>query len=169
MRSDKGVAPPAADPGRRLPLVALVLQWRQDYPNNRPPTRATAISAVGHNPPPAMQKISKEFRPAARRALFSGTRGRGRLPVHRLGGMTDATAGAERQPALFTLRQDQVARELVKLGEWGARAPGAPTLDRTGGERIPRILHDGGAYNHPGAHARPPRRRYCRPRQSGSQ
>jgi hypothetical protein len=34
-------------PGRRLPLVALVLQWRQDYPNNRPPTRATAISAMG--------------------------------------------------------------------------------------------------------------------------
>ena len=41
------------DPGRRLPLVALVLQWRQDYPNNRPPTWATVISAVGHNLPPA--------------------------------------------------------------------------------------------------------------------
>jgi hypothetical protein len=47
MRSDKGVAPPAADPGRRLPLVALVLQWRQDYPNKRPPTRATAIFEMG--------------------------------------------------------------------------------------------------------------------------
>jgi hypothetical protein len=31
--------------------VALVLQWRQDCPNNRPPTRATAISAMGHNRP----------------------------------------------------------------------------------------------------------------------
>jgi hypothetical protein len=39
---------PCADPGRMLPLVALVLQWRQDYPNNRPPTWATAISAMGH-------------------------------------------------------------------------------------------------------------------------
>jgi hypothetical protein len=28
-------------------LVALVLQWRQDHPNNRPPTRASAISAMG--------------------------------------------------------------------------------------------------------------------------
>ena len=40
----------------RLPLVALVLQWRQNYPDNRPPTPATAISAVGQNPPPALQK-----------------------------------------------------------------------------------------------------------------
>jgi hypothetical protein len=32
------------NPTRRLPLVALVPQWRQNYPNNRPPTRATAIS-----------------------------------------------------------------------------------------------------------------------------
>jgi hypothetical protein len=69
-------------------------QWRQDYPDNRPPTRATAISEMGQNRPPALQKISKEFRPEARRALFSGTCGRGRLlPVQRLGGMTDATAG----------------------------------------------------------------------------
>jgi hypothetical protein len=28
-------------------VVALVPQWRQGYPNNRPPTRATAISAMG--------------------------------------------------------------------------------------------------------------------------
>jgi hypothetical protein len=35
-------------PGYRLPLVALVRQWRQDYPDDRPPTWATtAISAVG--------------------------------------------------------------------------------------------------------------------------
>jgi hypothetical protein len=40
--------PPARDPGQRLPLVALV-PWRQDYLNNRPPTRATAISAMGHS------------------------------------------------------------------------------------------------------------------------
>ena len=37
--------------GRGLPLVALVLQWRQDYPNNRPPTRATAIWAMGQQQP----------------------------------------------------------------------------------------------------------------------
>jgi hypothetical protein len=36
--------------------LALVLQWRQDYPNKRPPTRATAISAMGHLLPPAPQK-----------------------------------------------------------------------------------------------------------------
>jgi hypothetical protein len=33
--------------GHRLPLVALMPQWRQDYPHDRPPTWATAISAVG--------------------------------------------------------------------------------------------------------------------------
>jgi hypothetical protein len=38
--------------GRTLPLVDLMPQWRQDYPNNRPPTRATAISDMGQNPPP---------------------------------------------------------------------------------------------------------------------
>jgi hypothetical protein len=38
---------PGGSPGHRLPLVALVLQWRQDHPNNRPPTRATANSAMG--------------------------------------------------------------------------------------------------------------------------
>jgi hypothetical protein len=43
-------------PGRRLPLVALMPQWRQNFPNNRPPTRATAISEMGQNPPPAPQK-----------------------------------------------------------------------------------------------------------------
>jgi hypothetical protein len=32
-----------AGPGHRLPLVAR----RQDHPNNRPPTRATAISEMG--------------------------------------------------------------------------------------------------------------------------
>jgi hypothetical protein len=36
--------------------VALMPQWRQDYPNNRPPTRATAISAMGQNRPLALQK-----------------------------------------------------------------------------------------------------------------
>jgi hypothetical protein len=54
-----GIATPPPrerDPGHSLPLVALVPQWRQDHPNKRPPTRATAISAVGHEPPPALQK-----------------------------------------------------------------------------------------------------------------
>jgi hypothetical protein len=37
--------PRRGNPTRRLPLVALTPQWRQDYLNNRPPTRATAISA----------------------------------------------------------------------------------------------------------------------------
>jgi hypothetical protein len=50
------IAPPAADPGHSLPLVALVPQWRRDYPNKRPPTRATAISEMGQNRPPALQK-----------------------------------------------------------------------------------------------------------------
>jgi hypothetical protein len=33
--------------------VALMPQWRQNYLNNRPPTRSTAISAMGHEQPPA--------------------------------------------------------------------------------------------------------------------
>jgi hypothetical protein len=41
--------PRAGNPGRSLPLVALVLRWRQDCPNNRPPTRATATAANGLN------------------------------------------------------------------------------------------------------------------------
>jgi len=36
--------------GISLPHVALVLQWRQDHPKNRPPTRATAISEMGQLP-----------------------------------------------------------------------------------------------------------------------
>jgi hypothetical protein len=32
LRSRYGIAP-AGDPGHSLPLVALVPQWRQDYPN----------------------------------------------------------------------------------------------------------------------------------------
>jgi hypothetical protein len=47
---------------------------------------------MGQELPPALQKIWNEFRPEARRALFSGTCGGSRLPVQRLGGMTDATA-----------------------------------------------------------------------------
>jgi hypothetical protein len=53
-RPPSGVAP-AGDPGHSLPLVALELQWRQDYPNKRPPTRATAISEMGQLRPPALQ------------------------------------------------------------------------------------------------------------------
>jgi hypothetical protein len=30
-----------------LPLVALAPQWRQNYPKNRPPRRATTISEMG--------------------------------------------------------------------------------------------------------------------------
>jgi hypothetical protein len=57
---------PAAPRGRSrysLPLVAPVPQWRQDYPNYQPPTRATAISEMGQNPPPAPQKDQKAFAP----------------------------------------------------------------------------------------------------------
>jgi hypothetical protein len=36
--------------------VALVLQWRQDYLNNRPPTWATVISAVGQKLTHALQQ-----------------------------------------------------------------------------------------------------------------
>jgi len=46
-----GEIAPRGGPGHRLPLVALMPQWRQDYPNYRPPTRATAISEMGHNRP----------------------------------------------------------------------------------------------------------------------
>jgi autotransporter passenger strand-loop-strand repeat protein len=42
-----GAIAPRGGPGQRLPLVALVPQWRQGYPNKRPPTRATANSAMG--------------------------------------------------------------------------------------------------------------------------
>jgi hypothetical protein len=42
------------------PLVALAPQWRQNYPNNRPPTPANAISEMGHFLPPALQKKSEE-------------------------------------------------------------------------------------------------------------
>jgi hypothetical protein len=38
--------------------VALMPQWRQNHPNNRPPTRATAISGVGQLRPLALQKKS---------------------------------------------------------------------------------------------------------------
>ena len=53
-----GEIAPRGGPGHRLPLVALMPQWRQSYPNKRPPTWATAISDMGQNPPPATQKIA---------------------------------------------------------------------------------------------------------------
>jgi hypothetical protein len=34
---------------RRARLLALMPRWRQNYPNNRPPTRATAISEMGQS------------------------------------------------------------------------------------------------------------------------
>jgi hypothetical protein len=34
-------------PRQSGPLVALMPQWRQEYLNNRPPTRATAMSEMG--------------------------------------------------------------------------------------------------------------------------
>jgi hypothetical protein len=43
----RGPLPRSWGPGHRLPLVALMPQWRQNYLNNRPPARATAISAMG--------------------------------------------------------------------------------------------------------------------------
>jgi hypothetical protein len=39
--------PPAGYSGRRLPLVALVPQWRQDYPNKLPPKLAAVASEKG--------------------------------------------------------------------------------------------------------------------------
>jgi hypothetical protein len=36
-------------------------QWRQDYPNNRPPTWATLISAVGQKPPPGFATAMEEL------------------------------------------------------------------------------------------------------------
>jgi hypothetical protein len=48
---------PPGGPGHRLPIVALMPQWGQDYPNKRPPSRATAISEMGHKPPLALQNI----------------------------------------------------------------------------------------------------------------
>jgi hypothetical protein len=54
---------PPANPGAFLGIapssgqrVALMPQWRQDYPNNRPPTPANAISEMGQEPPNALQK-----------------------------------------------------------------------------------------------------------------
>jgi hypothetical protein len=99
--------------------VALMLQWRQDRPNNRPPTRATAISEMGHLPRfrplascrrrllarvegslwPAsatlhmsrLMRLQKRYRRNFAPEARRGSRGRGRLlPVQRLGGMTDA-------------------------------------------------------------------------------
>ena len=64
--------------------MALVPQWRQDYPDNRPPTRATAIPAMGQLRPPALQKNSKEFRSEARRDPFPCILRRDRLPLKRL-------------------------------------------------------------------------------------
>jgi hypothetical protein len=37
--------------------VALMPQWRQDYPDDRPPAWATAISAVGQLRPPALRNM----------------------------------------------------------------------------------------------------------------
>jgi hypothetical protein len=37
------------------PSVALMPRWRQDYLNNRPPTRAAAISEMGQEQPIALQ------------------------------------------------------------------------------------------------------------------
>jgi hypothetical protein len=45
-------SPKRGNPTRKSPLVALVPQWRQNYPNNRPPTRAAAISEMGHRTNP---------------------------------------------------------------------------------------------------------------------
>jgi hypothetical protein len=60
----------------KLPLVAPMPQWRQDYPDDRPPTWATAISAVGQNPTNAPQQTAPWFEV--------------RLPIKRQG-ITDET------------------------------------------------------------------------------
>jgi hypothetical protein len=66
-----GVIALRGSPGHRLPLMALVPQWRQDHPNKRPPTRATAISAVGQKPPLALQKRSGDLRCTARHVALT--------------------------------------------------------------------------------------------------
>jgi hypothetical protein len=38
-----------------VPSVAPMPQWRQNYPNNRPPTPANAISEMGRDPMQARQ------------------------------------------------------------------------------------------------------------------
>jgi hypothetical protein len=45
-----------------LPLVALMPGWRQNYPNNRLPTRATAISEMGHPQTHVVQRTSVRAR-----------------------------------------------------------------------------------------------------------
>jgi hypothetical protein len=45
MLAGRGRAEIAAGIGRP---VAMMLRWRQDYPDDRPPTQATVIFAVGH-------------------------------------------------------------------------------------------------------------------------
>jgi hypothetical protein len=55
-----GVIAPAAVRG--VALVALMPQWRQDYPNKRPPTRATAISEMGQLQTYAVQRTSARAR-----------------------------------------------------------------------------------------------------------
>jgi hypothetical protein len=44
----------------RLPLVALALQWWRNYPYNRPPAWATAISEMGQLRPPTPLSEARE-------------------------------------------------------------------------------------------------------------
>jgi hypothetical protein len=74
-----GASAAVMDPGHRLPLVALVPHRRQNYPNTPPPTRATAISEVRQDLPPAPQQTVGVL--AALTSDRSATRSPARLEV----------------------------------------------------------------------------------------
>jgi len=70
-RARATVAPPT--------IVNQACQWWRNLLQLRTLGPATVVSATGQNRPLALQKRSKEFRPEARCAMFSGARVRGRL------------------------------------------------------------------------------------------
>jgi hypothetical protein len=55
----------AAGPGPRLALVAPMPQWRQDYPNNRPPNSGDRYLGCGPKLPPVLQKKIMGLAPMA--------------------------------------------------------------------------------------------------------
>jgi hypothetical protein len=47
-----GVIAPRGSPRHRLPLVALMPQWRQNYPNNRTQRPKAMTAEMGHRTKP---------------------------------------------------------------------------------------------------------------------